>query len=374
MVDPAAWSLTYDVPLCEALAREGHDVTLYTTKFAHDAMPVASGAKIVEWFYRRSMKPLPRRVARGIQHPIEMHRLARHLRKTKPDVVHVQWSVIDRIDVAVWKNLAKMIPVVFTAHNSVGRTTDALDAQQLRAFDAVVAHTQFGADGLRSQYGIDHVWHIPMGADISLRTLPTPSPLPVEIPDGPVVTMPGLLRRYKGIDVLLEAWPSVRNSVLNATLLLAGRPMGMALPDPLPEGVVALPRFLTQPEFAWALKRADIVCLPYLSIDLSGVLLSAIACGCATVVSDVGGLSEYKEHGATVVPKGNVAELANALAALLADRTSLEVKQAEAEHAATLVFNWDAIARQYTQHYSELARDKVPAASASAATRGDQSA
>lgn len=352
VVDPAAFTLPYDTELCAALAREGHDVTLFTTQFAHGDMPTPDGFALNEWFYRRNIPGVPRRIMRGLQHPLDLRRLRRHILREQFDLVHVQWSVIDRIDVPLWRSMP--IPVVFTAHNSVGRAADALDASALEAFDAVVAHSKFGAEGLRTQYGLRNVWHIAMGVFDGFRDMPEPAHPPLELGDGPVVALTGLLRPYKGVHTLLDAWPAVRAAVPNAQLVIAGRPMGVELPNPAPDGVHIVPRFLDDDAYVWMLRRADIVCLPYTAIDLSGVLFSALTVGTPVVLSDVGGFGEFVGQGAELVPPEDPATLAATLIRLLGDTERRAVLSEEALTAARDHYSWDAIGAAYTAHYREL--------------------
>lgn len=351
MVDPAAFTLPYDTDLCRALSREGHDVTLFTTRFAHGDMPVADGFRLVEWFYRRNLWRVPRRISRGLQHPVDMIRLRRHIISEGFDVVHVQWSVIDRIDVRVWKSMP--VPVVFTAHNSVGRTSDALSITNLRNFDAVVAHSAYGADGLR-KLGLSEVWQIGMGTFDDYRDLDDPDELPVVLTDGPVVSLTGLLRPYKGVDTLLAAWPHVAARIPEAQLVIAGRPMGVELPQDPPPGVHIVPRFLDDAEYAWVLKRSNIVCLPYTAIDLSAVLFSALTVGTPVVLSDVGGFGEFVGHGAVLVPPSQPETLAEALCSLLEQPEWLAELAVEAELAGRTHYSWSAIAATYSTRYASL--------------------
>lgn len=354
IVDPAAYSLPYDVALCEALSDEGHDVTLFTTKFAHGPMPTAKNFRIVEWFYRRKMWPLPRRISRGLQHIPNMQRLRRHLIRKKFDVVHVQWSVVDSFDVAFWKNVK--LPTVFTAHNAVPREGkgESLDYEQLSAFDAVVVHSSFGEAGIRDHVELPNLWKIPHGALDTYRTVGNPPSPPLRLTDGPVVAMIGLLRPYKGVDVLLSAWPEVRAAVPNAQLVLAGRPMGIDLPQRFPEGVSTLLRFVQEEEFAWILRRADVVCLPYTAIDLSGVLFSALALGKPLVLSGVGGFQEFAGDGALLVEPGNKTQLAETLISILGDPAMQQTLSEQAQRAADELYSWKAIARAYTKQYNTL--------------------
>lgn len=354
MVDAAAFTLPYDSALCEALADAGHDVTLYTTRFAHGPMPEARGYRIVEWFYRRAIPGVSRRASRALQHPFDMWRLRRHLRRSRPDVVHVQWSVVDSFDIGFWRKLD--LPVVFTAHNALPREDkgETLDADRLRAFDAVVVHSAYGEQGLRERVELPHLWRIPHGALDAYSDLADPAELPLQLDDGPVVAMTGLLRPYKGVDVLLAAWPRVRELVPNAQLVIAGRPMGVELPATPPAGAQFLPRFVSDEEYAWILRRADIVCLPYTTIDLSGVLFSALALGRPLVLSDNGGFREFDGHGARLVPTGDADALATTLAQLLGDEEARARLAGEAARAAREVYSWSSIAQQYGRRYAEL--------------------
>ena len=85
--------------------------------------------------------------------------------------------------------------------------------------------------------------------------------------------------------------------------------------------MVFLPRYLSDAELAAALRRADVVVLPYRRIDNSGVLAAALAFGAPLVMSDVGGFGElHRSDGVgELVPPGDAAALADALGRLLAD-------------------------------------------------------
>src|SRR5215213_5428407 len=79
-------------------------------------------------------------------------------------------------------------------------------------------------------------------------------------------------------------------------------------------------RFVTDPEIPAFMRRADLVVLPYLNIEQSGVLYTALAFGRPLVLSDVGGFGEVGAMGAArMVPPGDAEALAQALRELLAD-------------------------------------------------------
>lgn len=353
IIDPASWSLAYDAPLGAALARAGNEVTLHCTRSPHGAEVTAAADRfrVEESFYRSGygLGVLPRRVGRAIQHPLDLAKLTRRLRR-EADVVMVQWLPGRGIDAKAWARLAADMPVTFTAHNAQERD-NAVNPDLLRGFSAVIAHSEGGARALRAA-GLDPVWRMRIGAYTQYATAPDPARPPVDVaPDVPLVVLPGLLRPYKGVDVLLDAWPAVRAQVPNAQLVIAGRPMGVELPASPPEGTTFVPRFVSEEELGWLLRRADLCALPYTRIDMSGIASAALACQTPLVLSDIGGFGEYVGSGAVTVPVGDSPALADAIVAILTNPERQERLAGEAAEAIRSTYSWDAIAADYVERF-----------------------
>ena len=170
----------------------------------------------------------------------------------------------------------------------------------------------------------------------------------------PVVLCFGLIRPYKGIDVLLDAW---RAAAPDAELWIVGMPrMDLApLLAATPPSVRWVPRFVADDELAAYFRRADLVVLPYREIDQSGVLFTALAFGAPLVLSDVGGFPEVAAAGAaTLVAPGDPAALAQELTRLLGDRAARQRLAAGARAAAAGAYSWDAIAARHLALYGAL--------------------
>jgi glycosyltransferase involved in cell wall biosynthesis len=227
--------------------------------------------------------------------------------------------------------------------------------------DAVVVHSEYGGHQMSERLGVpsERVRVIHHGVFDYLTRLPHEQPLPEELRDveGPVVLFFGLLRHYKGIDVVLEAFRAVEG----AELWVAGAPR-MPL-EPLERlaresrsRVRFLPRFVPDPEIPALFRRADMVVLPYREIDQSGVLYTALAFGKPIVASAVGGFVEVAErHGAArLVPPGDPTALAAALQQLVDDPAE-RAKLAEAAAAAAAgPYSWDSAAERHLALYREL--------------------
>src|SRR5687768_10239751 len=203
LVDPAAYTPPYDRALASALARAGAEVSLITSAFTYGDVPDAPGVDVVEAFYR--WEPARgRRFARLAQHGPDMLRY----RARGADVVHFQWLPVQQVD---GRLLPRRHPRLLTAHDVLPREPKPgqLKAQRrlYERMDAVVVHSEHGAARLRDELGLDpalvHV--IPHGAFHHLAEQPSGVRLPPELPPppGPVVLCFGLMRPYKGIDLLL---------------------------------------------------------------------------------------------------------------------------------------------------------------------------
>jgi glycosyltransferase involved in cell wall biosynthesis len=226
--------------------------------------------------------------------------------------------------------------------------------------DAIVALSEFGRERLAGA-GIDpgRVRVIPHGAFDYLTRQPDEAPLPPELAavENPVVLFFGLIRPYKGVDVLLEAFRSVEG----AELWIVGRPLGMSVDSlrKLAAGargrVRFVPRFVSDQELPAYFRRADIVALPHRDAEQSGVLYAALAFGKPIVMSDVGGFPEVARTGAGVlVPPGDPRALAAKLTELLERPGDRKRLAAAAAAAAAGPYSWELVARQTLDLYSEL--------------------
>ena len=126
------------------------------------------------------------------------------------DVVHFQWLTVPWLD----GSLLPDRPRVLTAHDLLPREPrPGQVAAQRRLFarmDALVVHSELRRGGSSVDgpgVAAEKVNVIPHGAFDELAAL-APAPLPAELAavPGPVVLFFGLLRPYKGIETLLDAW------------------------------------------------------------------------------------------------------------------------------------------------------------------------
>jgi glycosyltransferase involved in cell wall biosynthesis len=355
IVDPSAYTPPYDRALCAALSRAGADVRLVTSAFDYGDVPLAGGYEVYEHFYPRrpgATNSRIRRAAKLAQHVPGMLSYRRPAQDA--DVVHFQWLPVQQIDGAL---LPKDKPLVITAHDVLPREPrggrkrqHAAQRKLYERADAVVVHSEHGRERLAAM-GIEaHV--IAHGAFDHLDDLPPVLPAEFEDSGDPVIALVGLLRPYKGLDLLYEAWG---DGIDDAQLWIAGMPR-MDLP-PAPHGVQVVPRFLSDSELAGVLRRADLVVLPYREIDQSGVLFAALGLGRPLLLSDVGGFPEIAKLGvAETFSAGDPVALRFAIEQLLDDTKLRKQLETAATAAASGPLSWDSVATQHIALYEDLLR------------------
>jgi glycosyltransferase involved in cell wall biosynthesis len=400
LVDPSAYTPPYDDALARALARAGAQVELFTSRFTYAPVPVPDGYSRYEHFYRladrsarasantgsgpRSRATRALKLAEHVPEMLSYRRLAR-----SADIVHFQWLPVQPLDLhllpaprspaagAANATVAARPRLVITAHDILPREPLAGQREAQRRlyghFDAVVAHSEQGRARLTAELGVEQsrVHVIPHGALLPGQAQPPaaagenarapavtrPPKLPAGFreAEGPVALFFGLLRPYKGLDVLLEAWRGAR--LQDAELWIVGMPRMelKALEQRATRGVRLLPRFVSDAELSAFLDRASLVVLPYREIDASGAAMTAIGAAVPLLLSDAGGFPELAASGAArVVPAGDARALAQALRSLLSDAPTLRAMAGCAREAAAGAYGWDNVAAKTLALYEAL--------------------
>ena len=361
LLDPSAFTPPYDHALAAALARAGADVELVTSRFLYGPVPREEGYAVREAFYRRTARRgmyargrLPLKLAEHVPDMLRARSLVRDA-----DVVHWQWITVPGLDALL---LPPARPRAYTVHYPLPSTGPGRVRERalLRRMDAVFIHTESGAARLRDELGVDpeRVHVVPHGAFDHLTRQEEEAPLPPELAkaEGPVVLFFGLVRPYKGVDVLLEAVAGIDG----AELWIVGMPrMDLAPLRAQAERARAtvrfVPRFVTDPEIPAFFRRADVVVLPHREIEQSGVLYTALAFAKPIVASAVGGFVDVGEAGgAVLVPPGDPGALRAELERLLGDADARAALGAAAGELAATEYSWDAIAERTLAIYRDL--------------------
>jgi len=177
---------------------------------------------------------------------------------------------------------------------------------------------------------------------------------------GSRIVFAGRQEARKGLQVLLRAWPEIHRRTGARLRLIGADPLAVRLlfarlrvSD---EGIDVL-GFLSQDDFTAELLAAKALVAPSLGGESFGMVLTrAFACATPVIASDISGYRGVMEPEAgLLVPPGDPAALAEAVAGLLADEPRREELGRAARRIAQERYSWDRIAGRLAEIYESLA-------------------
>lgn len=177
-------------------------------------------------------------------------------------------------------------------------------------------------------------------------------------PDEKIVFYIGRLVYEKGIQVLIEALPSIHAAVPNTRIVIAGTgPMKQALQELTArkglDAYVTFTGFIHDDERNLLLHMADVCVFPSLYEPFGIVSLEAMQSGTPVVVSDTGGLAEIIDHGTDgykALP-GHVESLAWHVTEVLLHPEIAEVMARNALNKVEQRYDWKSIAASTKKVY-----------------------
>lgn len=312
----------------------------------------------------------------------------------RTEVVHVQW-IADRFADLYFIRLLRLcgFKVVYTVHDLLPHDADTPanreyfqrvyqqpdrlivhsqdnKREMLELFDVessrllVIPHGSPGQLAVRLIERAGAVSGVSTGDNMSAQAARAALGLPLDVN---VILFFGLIKQYKGLEYLLQAFDIIDSRVERVSLLIAGR-----IDDSDPEAykrysamlseyarranVVVKSGYIPVAETITYFSAADVVVLPYIKASQSGVLLTAYATGRPVVVTDTGGLTETVHHGSSgfVVPPKNTEALADAILAIVTDAELKKRMGAEALRLATTTYSWRHIGQLTKGVYDTL--------------------
>ncbi len=181
------------------------------------------------------------------------------------------------------------------------------------------------------------------------------------LPDKPTILFFGYIRHYKGLDVLIEAMPLVRQQV-DVQLVVAGefyeneeelrgRAEDLGLGGTLEESAAVqfYPEYIPNEEIHHYFSAADVVVQPYRSGVQSGVMKVALFFGKPMIVSDLGVLSEAIGNAGYVVPPEDPGALADTIVRFFRSDTKKMIEGARAQGKR---YTWAALVERLTSFWA----------------------
>ncbi len=308
LVDCSLFSAAYDFHLGSALAEGHRPIRLLARPIRPLEVPPPKDILYDSYFYRvteplmRMRNPLAQKIARmlkGVEHLSGLVRLTLRVWRERPLLVHLFWTTLPNADRLAVKLIQKVCPVLITVHNSIPlhglrplfNTHDDYVAVYKQA-DLLIAH----ADNTRKvmlDWGLD-----PARIDM----IPHP-PLHLQVADGEVTRKPdrfrvllwGAVKRYKGVEDLVEAVIRARKIAPQIELHIVGKPfydIGDTIQKVKDQGqedhITFDLEFKTEEALDAELRACDLMALPYHEIDASGAFSTSLGYEKAFILSDVG--------------------------------------------------------------------------------------
>ena len=370
----------YTYNLSCALAERGHEVTLLTTagyELEERSLPANLGVvKLLARFTHLHSSKIPARglgPARSLEALADSLRVAAFARRLQPDVIHfhsTNTSSLAYLGLLRWLG----IPITATAHvvtpHERIRFQNAIYHRIHHLSHLHIAHSESDRRRLEGEFGVtpESVVVIPHGEyGFFAEGFEAPDPgsarrsLGLE-PQDRVALFFGYIREYKGLDLLLEAWPRVVDALPQARLVVAGDASRLAdsrrqelEEQALRSGVICHLEYIPFSEVARYFRAADLLAMPYRHISQSGVLYLALSLGVPVVATAVGALPEVLCDGesALLIPPESPVDLAQALIRLLGD-DPLRERLAQGGRRVGAAHSWPAIAASTEKAFASL--------------------
>ncbi len=306
-------------------------------------------------------------------------RLLRLFRRLRPAIVHSRnLAGLDALVPALLAGVRHRI------HGEHGRDQDDLDGsnlklQRLRRLHRPLVSRYVALSAELERYLVERIGVAPEritriinGVDTErFRCGRLPLPAPRLCDEGRlVIGTVGRLQAVKNQTALVEAFGLLiqRNPELRERVHLA-----LIGDGPLRREVEQRVRDLGLGKRVWLagarddvpelMRGLDLFVLPSLAEGISNTLLEAMACGLPVVATDVGGNAELIDQGVTglLVPPGDPALLAEAMATYLRDAEQCRRAGAEGRARAERLFSLDFMVARYLAVYDELLRGRPQA-------------
>jgi glycosyltransferase involved in cell wall biosynthesis len=369
--DPYGGLLHYAFQLADALARRGNDVDLITPRDNElVGLPTAARMRAVLTPKLSTSEPargarrLARRASVAVRLAWAWGRIIWVARRGGYDVIVLSSTIQTPPTAAGALALTTVVrgtPIAHVCHNATpagpasggewrfGPLTDRLLRVTYSRLRPIFVHGERSRAEFEQAWGPNHMAIIPHGDERIFGADPL-APATEES-----VLFFGNWDRYKGIEVLIDAFDLLASRRPQATLTIAGSAV-----DPevdvdairrwaqtrerveLNEGYVPLA------DVPAVFGRARVVALPYVGVFQSGVAHLAMTLGRAVVATDVGDISSAVIDGETglLVPPEDAEALARALERVISDPALAEHLGAEGRNRVLSGSSWESVAER----------------------------
>ena len=340
MIDPLLYTLPYDMALADAITERGGKVCFVSRNL--EAGEDIEGKSVVHrpislpptadtfsgikshlyWFYR------------CLLYVMFLARCRVEIAKFKPDVVHFQWSHIPLLEILFIRLVSRTYPTAITVHDTVVGNGDPSKKirrmgwqRLLTLFDHVFVHSKDGYERMKVA-GIDEKrLHLIGHGPLESFPLHQANPEQADADDVVEFLMFGMIKPYKGVDILIQAASLLNDDVKKkCRFVIAGKPamdvqllIDMAADLDVGNLFEFIPKHIPDSDIPLLMNSADVLLFPYRQIDSSGVFMLGLSFSKPMIATSVGIFKELlvsDVHG-YLVPTEDIAALKEALEKIL---------------------------------------------------------
>lgn len=290
----------------------------------------------------------------------------RFIKKKNPDVIILQWwtsSVAHmHLILRLLNSLFQRSKVIIEFHEVVDPLEEAILPIRLYSrivgrlltckADAYIVHSNFDKKLIAMKYHLDpyQIYVTPLGLFDHHKKIDRKKAIAtLGIKEKFVILHFGLIRRYKGIPYLIDAFDRLPEEMAkNSRLLIVGElweggedVVQRVATSKYGDNITLIPRYVSDDELSLYFSAADVTVLPYLRASQSGAAHIAMCYKKPIIASRVGGLEESmsKYEGTVFVPPGDADAIAGALIKCYVQPKEIKCDLAD--------LGWDTIASRY---------------------------
>ena len=359
----------YSLCLCENLHSEGTKVILVTT----EDRKFYSKPDYEVKFWMPSKKYYKSKLLKTFKYFTYQSKVLLYAILNKSSVIHYQFfrSRTDSIGFFVLRIFHKRI--VHTAHNVLPHEKKKIDYflnnLVYKSAEAIIVHSEFIKQKLLKNFKKDEnkVFVVPHGnfdffAEVnSDKKINAREELNLNSNDK-VMLFFGIIRQYKGLDMLLDAFDIAATKVEGIKLLIAGSTASAEVTERYVDKISSLKhsdkinykfQFIPINEVSLYFKAADVILLPYKEIDHSGIIHLAYSFGKPVIATRVGDFEEVIEHNKCgfILDTNDVDDLAKWIEIAFSDLNKLKQMGNYCLALSKSKYSWKNIANKTTDIY-----------------------
>ena len=236
--------------------------------------------------------------------------------------------------------------------------------------DAVLTHNEFSKEEFIkftsiSKNDIHIVPHGNYTQFLNIRKDKNQSRAKLDLPqDKTILLFFGMIKKVKGLEVLLKSMRKIIDKNPEVVLLIAGKPwennfsiyQKIIDENNLSENVILHTKFIDYEDVEHYYCSSDLVILPYKKIYQSGVLMMTLSYERPALVSDLPPLKEVitdNENGFLFASE-NEEDLTNKILKIISDKDNLEKVRLKGIETVNTKYGWDEIGRLTKKAYQTL--------------------